>query len=295
MTGVLVIGRTGQVARALAEAGAGPCLGREAVDLERPETIAPAIRTHAPRLVINAAAYTAVDKAEEETGLATLVNATAVGALAEACAQAGAGLVHLSTDYVYPGTKTGPHTEDDPTDPVNAYGASKLAGERAALAANPRTAILRTAWVYSPWGKNFVLTMLRLADRDRLTVVADQHGQPTSALDMARAIMAAAPRLLDAPPGDPVWGVHHLAGAGATTWADFAEAVFDEAIATGLIGRRPEVARITTAEYPTPARRPANSTLDCSRFETAFGHPMRPWPDALREVVARIAADRAAA
>lgn len=288
----LVIGRTGQVARALREVTGWPCLGREEVDLTIPETIAPTIRYHAPTLVVNAAAYTAVDRAEQETDLATRINATAVGEIAAACAGTGAALVHLSTDYVYPGTREGPHTEDDPTDPVNAYGASKLAGERAALAANARTAILRTAWVYAPWGKNFVLTMLRLADRERLTVVADQHGQPTSALEIARAIAAAAPRLDAAAAGDPVWGVHHLAGKGPTTWADFAAAVFREAGAAGLVARTPEIARIATAGYPTPARRPANSTLDCTRFERTFGHPLRPWEDALREVIARIAADR---
>ncbi len=291
---LLVIGRTGQVARALA--GAAPdaaFLGRETVDLERPDTIAPAVRAAAPEVVINAAAYTAVDRAEEERDRAHAVNATAVGAIATACAGVGAALMHLSTDYVFPGRGTAPHRPDDPTGPVNAYGASKLAGEVAALAANPRTAIFRTSWVYAPWGKNFVLTMLRLADRERLTIVDDQIGQPTSALDIAGASLAIAARLAPAPAGAPVFGRFHLAAAGETSWAGFARAIFDGARARGLIPAAPEVVPIPTAEYPTPAARPLNSRLDGSATEAVFGVAMRPWPEALAAVLDRIAADRA--
>ncbi|MGF1502275.1 MAG: dTDP-4-dehydrorhamnose reductase [Paracoccaceae bacterium] len=288
---ILVVGRTGQVAQALAQAdGTLVCLDRTVLDLTRPETIAPALAAARPDVVVNAAAYTAVDRAEEERDIAFAVNATGVGHLAAATAEAGAALLHLSTDYVYPGTRTGPHTEDDPTDPVNAYGASKLAGERAATAANPRTTILRTAWVYAPWGKNFALTMLRLADRERLRIVADQHGQPTSALDIAAACLTAAPRLAAAPAGADVFGVFHYAGRGATTWADFAAEIFAQAEAAGRIGGAPEIERIPTAAYPTPARRPANSTLDCSRFERVFGQPTRAWPEALSTVIAKLPA-----
>lgn len=290
MTRLLVIGRGGQVARALAEAAPeATVLGREALDLEAPETIGPAIAAHAPGLVINAAAYTAVDRAEEERERAFAVNAGAVGRIAGACAASGAALLHLSTDYVYPGTKPGPHVETDPTDPVNAYGASKLAGEAAALAACPRTTILRTSWVYSPWGRNFVLTMLRLAGRERLTIVADQRGQPTSALDIAEACAAIAPRLAAAPEGDAAFGVFNYGGRGETTWAAFAARILERARALGMVERAPEIVPIPTAEYPTPARRPLNSTLDCARFEGTFGVATKPWPGALDRVLGRLA------
>lgn len=290
---ILVIGRTGQVAEALAEASGGRTrhLGRDALDLADTPAIAPAILAHPARLVVNAAAYTAVDKAEQEREAADLVNAVAPGEIAAAAAAMGAGLLHLSTDYVYPGDREGPHREDDPTGPINAYGTGKLAGEMAAVAANPRTIVLRTSWVYGPRGRNFVLTMLRLADRDRLTIVADQKGQPTSALDLAEAILAIAPRLVAAPEGDPAWGVFHYAGEPATTWADFAEAIFARA-GGRLIAARPEIARIPTSEYPTPARRPLNSTLDCSKFKAVFGRPMADWPASLDRVLDRISADR---
>ncbi|MEO0621121.1 MAG: dTDP-4-dehydrorhamnose reductase [Pseudomonadota bacterium] len=289
---ILVIGQTGQVAQALAEQAPGArFLGRDALDLTETARIAPTIAEARPSVVINAAAFTAVDRAEDEPALAHQVNATAVGEIARGAAEAGAALLHLSTDYVYPGTRTGPHREDDPTGPLGVYGASKLAGEEAALAANPRTVVLRTAWVYAPWGANFVRTMLRLgAERDRLTIVADQHGQPTSALDIAAACLHAAPRLAETPAGDPLWGVYHLAGRGETTWAGFAEAVFNGAVTRGLLPRAPEVAPIPTSAYPTKATRPANSTLDCARFERAFGWPMRDWRGSLGVVLDRLAA-----
>jgi dTDP-4-dehydrorhamnose reductase len=287
---VLVIGRTGQLARALAEEMPGAaCLGRDRLDLTEPARIAPAIAAARPDLVINAAAYTAVDRAEEERDLAFAVNAEAVGEIARAAATAGAALVHVSTDYVYDGSGDAPRREDAPTAPLNAYGASKLAGEAEARAANPRTAVIRTSWVISPWGRNFVLTMLGLADRDRLSVVEDQHGAPTSALDLARAIRAAAPHLLASVADAPAWGVHHLANAGETTWAGLARAVFEEARAAGLIDRAPAVVGIPTAEWPTPAPRPFNSRLDCTRFAATFGHALRPWREGLREILARLA------
>jgi len=290
VTRLLVIGRTGQVARALAEqAPQATFLGRDALDLTDLSAIAPAIGAARPEVIVNAAAYTAVDKAEEEPALAHRINAEAVGEIARAAAAQGAALLHLSTDYVYPGTGTAPHRETDPTGPVNNYGASKLAGERAALAANPRTAILRTSWVYAPWGKNFVLTMLRLAERERLTVVSDQVGHPTSALDIAAACRALAPRLAAAGPEADFWGPTHFAGTGETSWAGFARAVFAGARARGLIDRTPEVADIPTADYPTPAPRPLNSRLDLGRAARLLGQAPAPWREALGRVLDRLA------
>jgi dTDP-4-dehydrorhamnose reductase len=289
---ILVIGETGQLARSLAEADPSLTLwGRDRADLTDPQAVEDAVAASGARLVVNAAAYTAVDQAESEPELAHAVNAEGAGALARGAARAGAGVVHVSTDYVFDGTKLGEYREDDPVAPLGAYGESKLAGEIAVMQAAPRALILRTAWVYSPFGRNFVKTMLRLADRERLTVVADQHGKPTSALDIAEAILAIAPRLVDAPPGDPAWSVFHYAGRGTTHWAGFAEAVFAGARARGMIEAAPEVAHITTAEYPTPAKRPANSALDCSKFEAEFGVQTIPWQDALGRVLDRLKAD----
>jgi dTDP-4-dehydrorhamnose reductase len=184
---------------------------------------------------------------------------------------------------VYDGAKAGPYVETDPTAPVNASGASKLAGEQAALAGNPRSVVLRTSGVYAPWGKNFVLTMLGLADRPRLRVVNDQHGTPTSALDLAKACLAIAPRLAGAAAGDPVWGIYHYAGRGACSWADLAAEAF------ALSGPPcPEIERIPASEYPTPARRPANSVLDCRKFEATFGIGTIPWQEAQARVVATV-------
>ena len=279
---VLVIGREGQLSESLLRLD--PTLtayGLDKVDLTQPDAAAEAVRAARPSLVINAAAYTAVDKAEEAEDLARAINATGAAAVAQAAADVGAPFVHISTDYVFPGDKEGEWVEDDPVDPLGAYGRTKLEGERLVLAANPRTVILRTAWVYCDYGANFVKTMLRLADRDRLTVVADQFGKPTSALDLAEAILAIAPRLRQAAEGDPVWGVYHYSGAGVTHWAGFAEAVFEGALARGMIASAPEVAHIPSSDYPTPAKRPANSAMDCSKFETVFGLKTKPWRDSL--------------
>lgn len=288
---LLVIGRTGQLARALGEAAPeAPRLGRDALDLSDPAATEAAVRAHAPDLVINAAAYTHVDGAEDEADLAYAVNRDGVAALARGAARAGAGLVHVSTDYVFDGTKLGEWVEADPTNPMNVYGASKLAGEAAALAENPRTLVLRTSWVYAPWGRNFVTSMLRLADRERLTVVDDQRGKPTSALNLARAILTIAPRLADAPAEAPLWGIRHYAGRGTTSWAGFAREVF--ALARGrLADRVPEVLPIASADYPTRARRPLNSALDCTAFERDFGVGTVDWRAALAEVIDRIAAE----
>jgi dTDP-4-dehydrorhamnose reductase len=289
---VLVLGRTGQLGRAL-EGGPGwHSLGREEADLSVPGAAARTVTQARPRWVVNAAAYTAVDQAESEPERAQRINAHAVAEIAAAAAEVGAALLHVSTDYVYDGGKRGPWREDDPTGPLGLYGQTKLEGERLALAANPRTVVLRTAWVYAPWGKNFVRTMLRLAaERPALRIVDDQRGNPTSALDLARACRRVIETLGDAPAGDPRWGVYHYAGAGAVSWAGFAREIFRLAEARGLIARAPQIEPIATADYPTPARRPANSALDCARFERVFGLAPRPWATALAEVMDRIGAE----
>ncbi len=288
----LVIGSTGQLARALAALDADAVfLGRDRVDLARPEAVEQAVAALAPDVVINAAAYTAVDQAEADAATAFAVNRDGVAALARAAARVNAAFLHISTDYVFDGAKSGEWTESDPTGPLSVYGASKLAGEQAALDLHPRTLILRTSWLYAPWGTNFLTTMLRLAERERLSVVADQTGKPTSALDLAEAIVAIAPLLAEALEAAPVWGVRHYAGAGVTTWADFAREIFSRATAQGLIARAPEVAPISAADWPAAASRPANSALDCTRFERDFGIATVPWRDALaRAIDARAAA-----
>ncbi len=288
---IVVVGRTGQLARSLAQAAPELVfLGRDVADLTDPVGTEAAVAGAAPDLVVNATAYTAVDQAESEPELAHAVNAEGVAAIARGAARAGAGLVHVSTDYVFDGSKEGEWLPGDPTGPLGVYGASKLAGERLALEANPRTAILRTSWVYAPFGKNFVRTMIGLAGRERLTVVDDQRGKPTSALDLAEAILAIAPQL-QAAEGAPVWGVHHYAGAGATSWAGFAREVFAQAEGR-LTDSSPEVAPIRTEDWPTPAARPKNSALDCSGFESVFGVRTVPWREALARVIGQLAQEK---
>lgn len=238
-------------------------------------------------LVVNSAAYTAVDKAEAEEELAFRVNAEGPGHLARACAANGAALIHVSTDYVFDGTKDTPYTEEDPVCPVSTYGRSKEAGERAVRNACARHLILRTAWVFSAHGKNFVKTMLRLAaERDELTVVADQHGNPTAACDLAWAITELIRRLEDSPAADLAWGTYHCVNDSAASWCEFAEAIVE--CAAPLLDHRPAVRRIATADYPTPAARPANSRLDCARLERTFGLAMPSWRRTLPGVVAEI-------
>ena len=285
----LVIGNSGQLGRALGMAAPGfTGLDREALDLMDPAKAEAAVIGRAPDLVINTAAYTDVDQAESDKETAYAVNRDGIAALARGAARIGAALLHVSTDYVFDGAKAGEWTEQDATNPLGAYGASKLAGERAALDANPRTLILRTSWLYAPWGKNFVLTMLRLAGRERIGVVDDQYGKPTSALDLAEAIVTIAPRLTTSPSESPIWGVSHYAGRGTTSWAGFARETFAQA--TGkLIQRGPEIVPIPASDYPTPAARPANSALDCAAFERDFGIKMVDWRRALIRVIDQIA------
>ena len=236
-------------------------------------------------VVVNAAAYTAVDKAESESALTYAVNRDGTAHLAAACAEAEIPFIHVSTDYVFDGTKSTPYTEDDPVHPVSVYGASKEAGESALRKTWPRHIILRTAWVYSPFGHNFVKTMLRLArERDSLKVVADQRGCPTAAGDLAEAILNIVKRI--AAGEDIPWGTYHYCGEGSTTWHGFAEAIVQ--MAAPVLGKTIPVIPITTAGYPTPARRPANSVLDCSRIREKFDIQPRPWRDSLKEVVTEL-------
>ena len=285
---VLVTGREGQVARCLAARAADQrdlemiFAARPEFDLARPETIAPLVRAVRPDVVVSAAAYTAVDQAEDEPELAFAVNGAGAGEVARAAASVGAPVIHLSTDYVFDGTLDRPYREDDPTGPQGVYGASKLAGERAIAEANPNHVIMRTAWVYSPFGKNFVKTMLRLAEtRDEVSVVADQWGNPTSAGDIAEAVLVAARRLVN--DDFDAWGIYHFAGEGEASWADFAEEIFHVSGERG--GPRANVRRIGTADYPTKARRPANSRLDSSRFRRVFAHAAPRWQQSVLSAV----------
>jgi dTDP-4-dehydrorhamnose reductase len=287
-----VTGREGQVARALVEAG--PTLGIEVVaagrpdlDLALPETVLPALSAARPDIVVNAAAYTAVDQAETEPEQANAVNGTGAGAVAVAARALGLPVIHLSTDYVFDGEKATPYTEEDPAAPATVYGRTKLAGEKAVAAASPDHAILRTAWVYSPHGKNFVRTMLALAaNRNEVRVVADQWGCPTYAPDIAMAILTVARNLLNNPGDSRLLGIFHLAGSGETTWAEFAEAVFDLNAAKG--GHRPAVIPIRSVDYPTPARRPKNSRLDCTKLARVHGVQLPEWRMSLRACLDRL-------
>jgi dTDP-4-dehydrorhamnose reductase len=293
---ILVTGGSGQLATALAALGGDRVhlAGRPAFDFDRPETIAASVRAAAPSIVVNAAAYTAVDAAETDEAAALRANRDGPAELARFCAEAGIPLIHISTDYVYDGDKPSPYVETDAVAPRGVYGASKLAGETAVLASGARVIILRTAWVYAATGQNFVRTMLRLAEtRDTLRVVSDQHGCPTAAADLAAAILAIVARIETKGWNDAYRGVFHAAGAGETTWHGLAVAVFQEAARRGE--KVPlNVTPITTAEYPTPARRPANSRLDCGRLDTVFGIRLPPWRDSLAHTIDEILVSRKA-
>lgn len=257
-----------------------PC---ETADFDQPQTLAALVERIAPDVVVNAAAWTAVDKAEAEPEAAARANAQAPGVLAQACAARDALLVHYSTDYVFPGDGAAPYREDDATAPLGVYGATKLAGEDAIRASGARHMIFRTAWVYAARGGNFLRTMLRVgAQRDQLSVVADQVGTPTPAWLIADATAAA---IADAEGRSGTW---HLTASGVTSWHGFAEAIFAEAVARGLLECAPHVAAITTAQYPTPARRPAYSCLDNTRFQQDFGFVLPQWETGLSQVMASL-------
>ena len=291
---VLVAGREGQLARALVPAFAGAgwrvsALGRaEGLDLAGPaDAVVAAVRAASPDLVVNAAAYTAVDRAESELGSAMAVNRDGAAALAAGAASCRAPVLHVSTDYVFDGSKGAPYTESDEPSPIGAYGRSKLEGERAVADANPRAAILRTSWVVSATGQNFLRTMLRLAEtRDEVSVVNDQRGAPTFAADLAQAILRMAPRLVASPAGDQAFGVFHLSGAPDTTWHGFAAAVFAGAASRGR--KVPVLRAIPTSAYPTPTRRPADSRLDCSRILAVHGVARPDWRPSLERCLGQL-------
>jgi dTDP-4-dehydrorhamnose reductase len=276
---ILVFGTTGQVARCLADLAGDRdirALSRAEADLADPAGCAAQIQAHGPAAVINAAAYTAVDRAEEEEVLARVINGEAPGAMARACAEAGIPFLHVSTDYVFAGTGEVPHRPDDPVDPQNAYGRTKLAGEEAVRASGARHAILRTSWVFSEYGSNFVRTMLRLSEtRDALSIVSDQIGGPTQARAIAGALLTICDAMTDGGDG----GTYHFSGAPDTSWADFARETFMAA------GRRVHVTGIPTSDYPTPAERPLNSRLDCGALETDFGIARPDWRAELDRIV----------
>jgi dTDP-4-dehydrorhamnose reductase len=282
---ILVTGGTGQLAAALAAADNNVHrVGRPTFDFDRPDTIEAAFRASNPRLLINAAAYTAVDAAENDAEAALRANRDGPAILARLCAETGIPLIHVSTDYVFDGAKPTPYVETDAVAPQGVYGASKLAGEQAVLASGARAMILRTAWVYAATGKNFVRTMLTLGKtRDKLAVVGDQHGCPTTAQDLADAILAISALIDRSGWQDSFQGIFHAAGTGATTWHGLAVATFQEAARHGA--NQPEVASIATSEWPTPAKRPANSRLDCSRLRDIFGIALPPWRQSLARTV----------
>ena len=274
---ILVFGKTGQVAQELAPLDDVTCLGRDQADLTDTAACAAAIRAHRSHAVINAAAYTAVDRAEQDEPTATTINADAPGAMAQACAELGIPFVHISTDYVFSGGGTAPWTPDAPTGPLGAYGRSKLAGETAVRAAHGTHVILRTSWVVSAHGNNFVKTMHRLgAERDHLTMVADQIGGLTPARAIAQACHTIARALI----ADPTkGGTYHFSGAPDASWADIARAVMTTA------GHACNITDIPSSDYPTPATRPLNSRMDCSTLETVFGLSRPDWRVGIQEIL----------
>lgn len=274
---ILVFGKTGQVATELQRLSGVMALGRDDVDLSDPAACAAAIREYAPKAVINAAAYTAVDKAEDDEHLATVINGDAPTAMAKACAIRGIPFVHISTDYVFNGTGNTPYSPEDATEPQNAYGRSKLAGEIGVRESGAVYAILRTSWVVSAHGENFVKTMLRLSEtRDALNVVADQIGGPTPAKDIAAACLQMADQLILEPSKS---GIYNFSGAPDVSWAEFATAIFS------LADRLVSVTPIPTAEYPTPAKRPLNSRIECGLTKQVFDVGRPNWQDGLKEIL----------
>jgi dTDP-4-dehydrorhamnose reductase len=292
---ILVFGSQGQVATCLREAvlPAGwtvRTVGRAQADIASSRDVDRIVAESAAAVVINAAAYTAVDRAESEPDAAWAVNSEGAGHVARACARTGLPLLHLSTDYVFDGQAVGhAYREDDHIAPVSVYGASKAGGDQAVRDAAGRHAIVRTAWVYSPHGQNFVRTMLRLGrERPELGIVDDQHGCPTAAADIADALVAMAVRMAqpDAIGNADLYGTFHFSGTGATTWYGFAQAIF--ALAARHGHTTPTLRPIATADYPTPAARPKNSVLDCSRLRASYGIAAPPWRDSLASCVARL-------
>jgi dTDP-4-dehydrorhamnose reductase len=292
---IVVLGAGGQVGRELTARLTPPdaiCLTRAELDLTDALAVRRVLTALKPTVIINAAAYTAVDRAETERDLAFAVNAEAPAVLARACAEIGAALLHVSTDYVFDGRNQRPWREDDAPRPINVYGASKLAGERAVRDALPQHLIVRTAWLFGAHGPNFVRTVLRLArERGALRIVADQTGSPTWAGHLAETLIGLARRITA---GESlVWGTYHYAGAPATSWHGFAEAIVHAAVAQGLLPAPVPVALIATADFPTPARRPAWSVLDGARMAETFGLAPPDWRAGLAQTLASLKAAEA--
>ncbi|HUD91012.1 dTDP-4-dehydrorhamnose reductase [Sphingobium sp.] len=280
----LIVGAMGQLGRGLqATAPAGmalTCVGSNELDITHADAVRAMVEQEKPDLLLNAAAYTAVDRAEQEEEQALAINGTAVGTLADAARAVGARFVHVSTDFVFDGRSGVPYTPDAPTSPLSAYGRTKLAGERLA---GPDALIVRTAWVYAPTGANFVRTMLRLmAERPEIRVVADQIGTPTYAPGLARALWTMA--------GANLAGLHHYTDSGAASWYDFAVAIQEEALAAGLLSQEARIVPIPTSDYPTPAKRPHYSVLDKASTYAALGGPTPHWRANLRVMLAAIVA-----
>jgi len=282
---LLITGAGGQLGVELTRFASGYevlAVDRDGLDITGSDAVMNCMNDFQPDAVINAAAYTAVDRAESDVEAAFAVNRDGAANLARACERAGILLTHVSTDYVFDGSKTGAYVEEDLVAPLGAYGESKLAGEQAVQMNCSRHIILRSSWVFSSHGQNFVKTMLRLgAERDELGIVADQHGCPTSAAELARGIFA----VLNTQLNDDHWGVYHFCQPEQTTWLSFANAVFDSAREQGIDLSVKKVNAIATEDYPTPAARPANSVMDCSRFESTFDFTIRPWGGSLAEVI----------
>ena len=291
---IVVTGRHGQVAQSLLERA--PALSvelhaaaRPEIDLTRPAEVERALIDLAPEIIVNAAAYTAVDRAESEPDLARRINAVGAEAAARAAARLGIPIIQLSTDYVFGGRLDRAYREDDPTGPLGVYGDSKLKGERAVAAATGNHVILRTAWVYGPFGRNFARTMLELArQRATISVVSDQWGTPTNALDLADGIIAIARNLLDRPSAPELRGIFHITGGGDTNWAGFATAILAASAALG--GPSARVLPVVTSENPAAARRPANSRLDNSRLARVHGVQLPPWEQSLQRCIGRLVA-----
>lgn len=287
---VLVTGASGQLGTALARSGAEWTfrpVGRPSLDFDRPDAIPSLFKALAPRAVVNAAAYTAVDAAESDAAAAFRANRDGPALLARLCHDAGIPLIHISTDYVFDGTKGAPYCESDHASPLGVYGASKRAGEQQVLNVGGMSLVVRTSWVISPTGRNFVSTMLAAsAKTDRLRVVADQRGRPTSARDLAAVIVGILGRIETGGWQNRYGGVFHAAGSGEASWHGLASAIFEEAALHGLA--KPEIIPITTADWPTPARRPPDSRLDCSHLAEVFGLRLPHWRESLGRIVSEI-------
>jgi dTDP-4-dehydrorhamnose reductase len=292
---ILIAGRSGRIARDLIDAADRlglevTALGRPELDLTDRESVARVVKSVAPRAIVNAAGLVVVDEAERDPQHAFAINCDGPAHLAAAAARAGVPLLHLSSDYVFDGAKMAPYREDDALAPLNVYGRSKAAGEEAVLAAHPGAIVVRTSWVYGPYGVNFLTTMLRLAaEQDMVHGVADQYGTPTAGADLARALLDMAVRVA-AKRSDIDPGIYHVAGTGETTWLGFAEAIFAGWARRGH--RVPTVQPIPLAEWPGPAPRPRDTRLDCSKLARTFGITLPPWQDSLARCLDRLARER---